>query len=188
MSIYGNQTWTEQNKYMVARSSKLKASDTGHIYDLVFETPIQQGMAVRPGDYLGDGLQLRKGAFAKKGEAISFVCDVPLIYEEYKTSDQFEFNYINKKGKPVKTYEIVRDDIFGVSDYGFSTIVDNKKGVQLNSYVVVDEAGKYKELSTKPSETEYGFIGQVMGFEKYQYDTVVLITVLKNTDVAAPIA
>lgn len=188
MSIYGNQTWTEQNKYMVARSSKLKSSDTGHHYDLVFETPVEQGVAVRPGEYLGDGLQLRKGAYAKKGEAIAFVCDVPLIYDQFRTSDQFEFNYINKKGKEVKTYEIAKDDVFGVSDYGFTTIVDTNKGVQFKNYVVIDEAGKYKELSAKPSEDEYGFIGQVMGFEKYQYDTIVLITVLKNTDVAAPTA
>lgn len=188
MSIYGNQTWTEQKKYMVARSSKLKATDTGHIYDLVFDKAIEQGMAVRVGDYIGDGLQLRKGTLAKKNEAIAFVCDVPLIYEAYTTSDQFEFNYINKKAKPTKSYEIVRDDIFGVSDYGFSTIVDSNKGVQLNSYVVVDESGKYKELAAKPSETEYGFIGQVMGFEKYQYDTVVLVTVLKNSDVTASVA
>lgn len=190
MGIFSNDaTWLAEDKHMVARSSKLLATDGGaHIYDVINKlNDMEQGMniVVKNHTVEKDGYQLRECEFAKKGDKIAFVCDVPLIYEDYRKADQFEYKFINKKGKRTRAYELKVDDVFGVSDYGFTTLVDGGKGVQLGKYVVVDEAGKYKELDAEPSHAEYGFIGVVVGFERYQYDTIVLVEVIKNQKVTA---
>lgn len=187
MAILGEMTWKNTDgKYMVARSSKIKASDTGHIYDLLDkENDVEQGCNIKVGAYTNNGLQERLAETPAVGDAIAFVCDVPLIYASYTTADQFEWKYINVKGKDFKAYEIVRDDVFGVSDYGFTTVLDASAGVQLGNYVVVDGNRKWKEVKTEPDAATYGFIGQVMGFEKYQFDTIVLIHVIKNETVKA---
>lgn len=187
MAIYGEMTWkNEDGKYMVARSTKIKATDCGHLYDLVdAAADVEQGCNIKVGDYTGNGLQERKAETPAEGDAIAFVCSVPLIYESYRTSDQFEWKFVNVKGKDFRAYEIVKDDIFGVSDYGFTTILDAQKGVEVGNYVVVDGNRKWKEVKTAPDTKQYGFIGKVIGYEKYQYDTIVLIHVIKNETVVA---
>lgn len=182
MAIYTNGTWTEQKKYMVGRSSKIKATDTGHLYDLVFESPVENGMNVKVGDYLGDGLQLREGTFPAIGDKIAFACDVPLIYENYTSADQAEYNYVNKVGKSVKCYEIVEDDVIGFSDYGFTTKVGDAPA--FGNYVTVDGNGKWVEVAGKPDTSATGFIGQIMGFETYLFDTIVLVHVVQNKQIA----
>lgn len=189
MAIYGKDiTWKNTTgKYMVARSSKIKATDTGHIYDVVdTANDMEQGMNVKVGDHVTDELQLRTASTPAIGDAIAFVCDVPLIYESYTTADQSEYKYINKKGKATRAYEIVKDDVIGFSDYGFTTKVAADGQVVVGNYVVVDGARKYKELvSTTASTTldTYGFLGKIIGFEKYQYDTIVLVEVIRNETV-----
>lgn len=187
MAIYGEMTWKNTDgKYMVARSSKIKASDTGHLYDLLDkENDVEQGCNIKVGNYTGNGLQERLAETPAIGDAIAFVCDVPLIYESFRTSDQYEWKFINVKGKDFKAYEIVMDDVFGVSDYGFTTVVDEAAGPQFGNYVVVDGNRKWTEMADMPDANTYGFIGQIMGFEKYQFDTVVLIHVIKNETVTA---
>lgn len=184
-SSNNDNTWkNEDKKYMVARTSKLKSTEVGHIYDVINEdNDLEQGMNIKVGAYTGnisDGHQLRTCDYAAIKDKIAFICDVPLLYRDFEKSDQFEWKYINKAKKRTRAYEIVEDDVFGISDYGFTTFVDDEKGIEINQFVVVDGAGKYKALATEPSATDYGFIGQVIGFEKYQYDTIVLITVLQN--------
>lgn len=179
LEIKTNGTWKTENKYMVARSSKIKATDAGHIYDLIDATnDVEQGSNIKVGDFTGDGYQERTALTPAIGDAIAFVCDTGLLYEQSKKSDQYEWKYVNVKGRTFRAYEIVKDDVFGVSDYGFTNPELCVKG----NYVVVDGSRKWTAQTTKPGDT-YGFIGQIIGFEKYQYDTVVLVNVLKNETV-----
>lgn len=177
MAIYTDGKWNVTGKYGVARSSKIKESN--HIYDVLDTTnAIEQGSNIKLGDFVEGELQLRTALTPTAKDKIVFVCDVPLIYESDRISDQYEYKFVNKAGKNTKAYELGEDDVFGVSDYMFTTVVDTN--VKLYNYVVVDGARKWKELASAPLSTDYGFIGQVIGFEKYQYDTVVLVRVIKN--------
>ena len=180
MAIYTNGKWNNvDGKYMVARSSKLKATDTGHLYDLIDTTnDVEQGCNLKVGAFTGNGLQERVALTPAITDQIVFACDTGLIYENAYKSDQFEWKYINKKNRDFRAYAIEKDDVFGVSDYGFTTIVNNE--IAKGDYVVVDGSRKWKTVADEPSKTEYGFIGQVIGFEKYQYDTVVLVNVIQN--------
>lgn len=180
MAIYTNGRWENvDGKFMVARSSKLKASETGHLYDLIDTTnDVEQGSNVKVGAFTGNGLQERTALTPAITDQIVFVCDTGLLYETAYKSDQFEWKYVNKANRDFRAYAVEKDDVFGVSDYGFTTVANDV--IAKGDYVVVDGARKWKTVDTEPDKTQYGFIGQVIGFEKYQYDTVVLVNVIQN--------
>lgn len=180
MAIYTDGKWKNvDGKYMVARSSKIKATDTGHLYDLIDKTnDVEQGSNVKVGAFTGEGLQERVALTPAIADQIVFVCDTGLLYATAYKSDQFEWKYVNKANRDFRAYALEKDDVFGVSDYGFTTVANNE--LKLGDYVVVDGARKWKSVDSAPDETQYGFIGQIMGFEKYQYDTVVLVNVIQN--------
>ena len=102
--------------------------------------------------------------------------------------DQAEWQFVNKKGKRTKAYEVGKDDIIGVSDYAFTTTVTTNTTPAIGNYVVVDGARAWKELvSTTAAATlaTYGFLAKVVGYEKYQFDTVVLFEIIRNEDIVA---
>ena len=183
MAIYTNSANVADKGYMVARSSKIKATDSGHLYDLVDMTnDVEQGCNIKAGEFLGTGYQEREALTPAVGDAIIFVCDVPLVYDAYTQGQNAETNYINVKGKAFKGYEIVKDDVFGVSANGFTTVVGEipAKG----NYVVVDGNRKWKEVADAPSAETYGFIGQIIGYEVSEGVKVVLINTIKNEAIA----
>ena len=100
MAIYTNSANVADKGYMVARSSKIKATDSGHLYDLVDMTnDVEQGCNIKAGEFLGTGYQEREALTPAVGDAIIFVCDVPLVYDAYTQGQNAETNYINVKGK-----------------------------------------------------------------------------------------
>ena len=185
-NIYTDANGTEYTKHPVARVSKVK--DDAHIYDLVdAANAIDQGANLVPGDHVDGDLQLRAAKTPEIGNKIVFVCDVPLNYRDYTKLDQAEWQFVNKKGKRTKAYEVGRDDVLGVSDYAFTTTVTAKTTPVIGNYVVVDGARAWKELVNTTAETTlktYGFLAKVIGYEKYQFDTVILFEVIRNEDVA----
>lgn len=184
-NIYTDANGTTYTKHPVARVSKVK--DDAHLYDLVdTANEIDQGANLVPGDHVDKELQLRTATTPAIGNAIVFVCDVPLIYKDGYKLDQAEWQFVNKKGKRTKAYEIGKDDVIGVSDYAFTTVVTTGKAPAIGNYVVVDGARAWKELvSTTAADTlkTYGFLAKVIGYEKYQFDTVVLFEVIRNQNV-----
>lgn len=185
-NIYTDANGTEHTKHPVARVSKVK--DDAHIYDLVdAANAIDQGANLVPGDHVDGDLQLRAAKTPAIGNKIVFVCDVPLNYRDYTKLDQAEWQFVNKKGKRTKAYEVGNDDVLGVSDYAFTTTVTENTTPAIGNYVVVDGARAWKELVNTTEETTlktYGFLAKVIGYEKYQFDTVVLFEVIRNEDVA----
>ena len=184
-NIYTDANGTEYTKHPVARVSKVK--DDAHIYDLVdTANAINQGANLVPGDHVDGDLQLRTAKTPAIGNKIVFVCDVPLNYRDYTKLDQAEWQFVNKAGKRTKAYEVGGDDVLGVSDYAFTTTVATNTTPAIGNYVVVDGARGWKELVKSTAETTlktYGFLAKVIGYEKYQFDTVVLFEVIRNEDV-----
>lgn len=184
-NIYTDANGTEYTKHPVARVSKVK--DDAHIYDLVdTANAIDQGANLVPGDHVDGDLQLRAAKTPAIGNKIVFVCDVPLNYRDYTKLDQAEWQFVNKAGKRTKAYEVGKDDVLGVSDYAFTTTVTSETTPAIGNYVVVDGARAWKELISTTNEATlktYGFLAKVIGYEKYQFDTVVLFEVIRNEDV-----
>ena len=185
MSIYTNgaATWTTTTKYMVARTSKVKATDVGHIYNLIDSAnAVEQGSNRKLGTKVTGDWDVYNALVPAIGDKIVFVCDVPLIYSSYTSEDQYEYKFINRAKKEFRAYEIVADDIIGVSDYGI-TPLNGTTGVVVGNLVVVNGAGKWAELAANAVTTTYGFVATIVGFESYEYDRVVLFKVVKNATV-----
>lgn len=177
-AVYTNGTWTSVTKYPVARVSKVK--DDAHIYDILdTANAINQGANIKLGDHVSGELQVRTATTPSVGDKLVFVCDVPLLYDDHTRLAQAEYNYFNKAGKITKAYEMEENDVFGVSDYAI-TPIDSSTPVAIGQLIVTNGSRGWKALASTATTTSYGFVGKVIGFEKYSYDTVVLFEVVRN--------
>lgn len=181
-NIYTDANGTEYVKHPVARVSKVK--DDAHLYDILdTANAINQGANIKVGGHVNGELQVREATTPGIGDQIVFVCDVPLLYNSDRQLDQAEWQFINKKGKITKAFEVGQDDVLGVSDYAFTTVVVDGKAPAVGNYVVVDGARGWAELASNTASgtlDTYGFLAKVIGYEKYQFDTVVLFEVIRN--------
>lgn len=124
-------------KHGVAGSSKIKATICGHIFNILIEEDLDNGSIVAKGDYVKpevykakdstgfSGVIVDKAAngnwyveVKEPGDAL-LLLQVPVIYEEYTTAMMHESNFYNEAGDIVRCYELVKDDIFEVSDECF---------------------------------------------------------------------
>lgn len=126
------------NKHAVAGSSKLKASKSGHLFNIQIEEDLDNGSIVAKGNYVAPeyykakdstgfaGVIIDKASngnwyveVTEPGDAL-LVLEDPVIYEEYTTACQHESNFYNKAKDIVRCYELYKGDIFELSKEGFS--------------------------------------------------------------------
>lgn len=136
-------------KHAVCGSSKLKATITGHIYNIQIEADLDNGSIVAKGAYVKPEVYKAKdstgfaGVILDKapngnwyvevtdpGDAL-LLLQVPLIYEEYTTAMQHESNFYNKNGDIVRAYELHAGDIFELSAAGFDGTPEKGKTVSV---------------------------------------------------------
>nr|DAG77134.1 MAG TPA: hypothetical protein [Caudoviricetes sp.] len=193
--VYTNLAAKEANKKGLFESSQLLATDVGNIYDALVrdesEKPISvdNGVALKIGDYTGNGLEERYATIAKITDKIA-VTGAPAEVKTALTTEQGQaYNYTNPAGKPVKTYQIadpsVHTDIFGIASYQFTD--DSAEKVKVGNLVTVDGKGAWiaseaSELATLQGTN--GFVGKVHSLSVGTYYTIVRIQVLQNKDIA----
>ena len=193
--IYTNLASREKNMHGLFESSALLATDVGNIYDALVrdesEKPISvdNGVALKIGDYTGNGLEERYATIAKITDKIA-VTGAPAEVKTALTTEQGQaYNYTNPAGKPVKTYQIadpsVHTDIFGIASYQFTD--DSAEKVKVGNLVTVDGKGAWvaseaTELTTLQGTN--GFIGKIHSLSVGTYYTIVRIQVLQNKDIA----
>lgn len=193
--IYTNLASREKNMHGLFESSALLATDVGNIYDALVrdesEKPISvdNGVALKIGDYTGNGLEERYATIAKITDKIA-VTGAPAEVKTALTTEQGQaYNYTNPAGKPVKTYQIadpsVHTDIFGIASYQFTD--DSAEKVKVGNLVTVDGKGAWiaseaSELTTLQGTN--GFVGKVHSLSVGTYYTIVRIQVLQNKDIA----
>lgn len=180
-------TTDAKGKHGIFESSKLKATDVGKIFDLVFDEDVDNGVAVKVGDPTYDGLQTRKGTIADKGDKIAVTGSSPDVKDAVTKAQSQPYNFTNVAGAPVKCYQVLEEEneIFAVASYQFSTIVGANKLPKEGNYVVVDGKGGYVEVaaSAKPEDTTYGFIGRVHSVVQGNALNMVRIECIKNAQV-----
>lgn len=193
MAIFTNLAAKEQKLHGLFESSQLLATDVGNIYDALVrddETPIavDNGVAVKIGDYTGNGLEERYATIAKKGDKIA-VTGAPANVKTALTTEQGQaYNYTNPAGKPVKTYQIadpsVHTDIFGIASYQFTDETASK--LQVGALVTVDGKGAWEASESANLTTlqgTNGFIGKVHSLSVGTYYTIVRVQVIQNKDI-----
>lgn len=125
-------------RHCVCGTSKLKATTTGHIYNIRIEKDMDNGTLVAKGDYISpelykpnltvtgfSGVILDKAAngswyveVREPGDAL-LLCNPELIYEQYTTQTQHPSNFYNASGDTVRGFELHVGDIFELSNEGF---------------------------------------------------------------------
>ena len=137
-------------KHAVAGSSKLKATECGHIYNIQAADDIDNGCIVGKGDYVAPEYYAEAAAGTFTGKIIEkaangnfyvevetaenayLVLSVPLIYEQYTTRMQEESNFYNAAGDLMRCYELVTGDIFELSAEGFSGTPEKGSSVSVS--------------------------------------------------------
>lgn len=141
-------------KHAVAGSSLLKATITGHIFNIQIEEDLDNGSVVAKGAYVAPeyykakdstgfaGVILDKAAngnwyveVTDPGDAL-LLLQVPMIYEEYTTRMKHESNFYNASGDIVRAYELCKGDIFELSAEGFDGTPEKGKAVTVENKTV----------------------------------------------------
>lgn len=184
MAIYGNMTWTNGVEHCVAESSNLKATIVGNIYDAIVRDDADEAIAVDNGvllvmgDYTGEGLQTRYAKVAADTDKVALALSVPTVKDGTTKGSEAPTNFYNKAGAVVRAYEVVEEDIFGVS----KNFIDGD--VAVGAYVVWDSANqKYKVSASDPSTTN-GFVAKVHSIQVGSFYDLVRLFVIQNKDVA----
>lgn len=185
MAVYTNMEAVASGKHGMFESSRIKSSITGHLYDLVFNKDVDNGVMVKVGDYTGNGLQEREGTIAAITDKVAITGAPALIKDSFTTQQAQPYNFYNKKGIPVKSYELVEEDIFAIADYQFTEGSNGK--VKVGACVVIDGNGAYiasdaGDLSTKGSTN--GFVGKIHSISTGTYYTMVRVEVVQNKAIA----
>lgn len=193
--IYTNLASREKNMHGLFESSALLATDVGNVYDALVrdesDNPISvdNGVALKIGDYSGNGLEERYATIAKTTDKIA-VTGAPAEVKTALTTEQGQaYNYTNPAGKPVKTYQIadpsVHTDIFGIASYQFTDESADK--VKVGNLVAVDGKGAWVASDATNLTTlqgTNGFVGKIHSLSVGTYYTIVRIQVLQNKDIA----
>ena len=186
MAIFTNLKAQKANKHGMFRSSRLKSTDVGRIWDLIVrdeegtEISVDNGVAVKVGLNTGVGLQTRYATVAKTTDQVAIVGSPANVKDAFTRSQGAEYNFYHEAGVVAKAYEVRPNEgeIFGVAAYQFSTVLAEVPA--FGNQVVVDGNGGYVELAADADVSAYGFAGRVYGFEIGDNETIVLIEVVKN--------
>lgn len=195
MAIYTNLTEVTMPKHGVWRSSLLRSTIAGHILDArvqgtvdgqVVDIAVDNGVALKLGDWTHDGLQERLATIAGVKDKIVVTGSPAIVKDAFTKAQAAETNFYFKAGQLARVYQIEGDaidgDIFGVGDFQFTNT--DKTEIAVGNYVVVDGNGKWTAIkkANKPSASAYGFIGQIQSIQTGMEYSIVNIFAIQNVD------
>lgn len=193
--IFTNLEANEKNLHGMFESSRLMATDVGDIYDVLVRggnekaIDVDNGVAIKVGDFTGNGLQERYATIAKVGEKIAVVGSPAEVKTAMTKAQEQPYNFYNKAGNDAKAYQIqdkgIHSDIFAVAEYQFTD--ESKDKIKVGNLVVVDGNGAWvadEKTNLETLKTTNGFIGKIHSFSIANYYRMVRIEVVQNIDIA----
>ena len=141
--------------HVVAESSRLKATTTGHIYDLEMIEDTDNGTIIAVGAHV-EGQVFKAKTYAA-GDKPYLVLTPPLAYNGKKAWSDEKYFY-NARGEIARAYELHKDDIFTVS---------------ADAFTGSPEVGKYVDATytVKESAPATGFVGEIIEEVTYTNST-----------------
>lgn len=142
--------------HVVAESSRLKATTTGHIYDLEMIEDTDNGTIVGVGAHV-EGQVFKAKTYAA-GDTPYLVLTPPLAYNGKKAWSDEKYFY-NARGEIARAYELHKDDIFTVS---------------ADAFTGSPEVGKYVDSTYTVAEATtniHGFVGEIIEEVTYTNST-----------------
>lgn len=141
--------------HVVAESSRLKATVSGHIYDLKMTEDMDNGTIVAVGKFVEEQVFEAKAYVA--GDAPYLLLTPPLAYNGRKAWSDEKYFY-NAQGEIARAYELHKGDIYTISKDAFSG--EPAVGKYVNAaYAVTEEA---------PAA---GFVGEIIEEVPYTNST-----------------
>ena len=163
-NVFDNIVGTE---HVVAESSLIKATISGHIYSLKAIANTDNGSIVSRGDWIES--QVFKAAPYAAGKQPLLVLTPPLGYNSVRKEYLDEKYFYNATGERMRAYELCEGDIFTVSANAITPLAADPV---VGNYVSVD-SGLYKEAAEAGGT---GFVGQIV--EKVNYTNSVSYRIL----------
>lgn len=154
MNVFDN---IQGTPYVVAESSRLKATVSGHIYDLKMTEDTDNGTIVAVGNFVEE--QVFEAKTYAAGDTPYLVLTPSLAYNGKKAWSDEKYFY-NAKGEIARAYELHKDDIFTISADAFTGSPAVGKYVDA-TYAVADSApatgfvGEIIEEVTYTNSTSY---------------------------------
>ena len=152
MNVFDN---IQGTAHVVAESSRLKATISGHIYDLKMTEDTDNGTIVGIGAHV-EGQVFKAKTYAA-GDTPYLVLTPPLAYNGKKAWSDEKYFY-NAKGEIARAYELHKDDIFTVS---------------ADAFTGSPEVGKYVDATYTVAESApaTGFVGEIIEEVTYTNST-----------------
>lgn len=153
MNVFDN---IQGTAHVVAESSRLKATISGHIYDLKMTEDTDNGTIVGIGKFVEE--QVFEAKTYTAGDTPYLVLTPPLAYNGKKAWSDEKYFY-NAQGEIARAYELHKDDIFTVSADAFTGSPAVGKYVD-STYTVADAATNI-----------HGFVGEIIEEVTYTNST-----------------
>lgn len=169
-NVFDNITGTE---HVVAESSLLKATTTGHILSMKCHVDLDNGSIVSRGTWVEDQV-FNSAAYAAKKKPY-LVLTTPIGYNSDRKSYLDEKYFYNAKNEIARCYELAEDDIFTVSANAI-TALSTSTGPVVGNYVSVSN-NLYTEAATAGTS---GFVGQIIEKVNYTNSTSYRILVVST--------
>lgn len=153
-------------KYNIVETTKV----SGRCFDFVADIDIENGSFVAMGDLVDGERNIYKAKIPTAGDEVFLVANPAWDYDDSRTVNQNEDNYINKAGTPFRVYGLlaINHDKFGVEDYGITVTAGSE--IAVDDYVTVDgTTTKIKDAGTTAPAATNGFVGKVVEIEDYGF-------------------
>lgn len=139
---------------------------SGRCFSFVSDMGVENGSLVAMGELVEGTNDTYKGEIPAIGNKVFLVANPAWSYDDCRTVNQNEENYINKADLAYRVYELKELDKFTVEDYGIS---DNTT-LAVGDYVTVDgTTAVIKDVGTAAPADIYGFVGRVERIETYGF-------------------
>lgn len=189
-------------RHGIFESSRLKATDVGRLYDarvqatannVTSDIEVDNGVAIKIGDFTGNGLQEVYATIAGVGDKIAVVGTVPVVKDAYTKEQEDRTHFTNKAGHLAKAYEVLNDshEIFAVADYQFTDA--SKANIKVGNYVTWDGTGMWVAVASTATAPKFagengatnGFIGKVhsIAYDNIGLTTIVRIQCIQNVQI-----
>ena len=189
-------------RHGIFESSRLKATDVGRLYDarvqatannVTSDIEVDNGVAIKIGDFTGNGLQEVYATIAGVGDKIAVVGTPAVVKDARVASDEIPSKFTNKAGHLAKAYEVLNDshEIFAVADYQFTDA--SKANIKVGNYVTWDGTGMWVAVASTATAPKMagengatnGFIGKVhsIAYDNIGLTTIVRIQCIQNVQI-----
>ena len=189
-------------RHGIFESSRLKATDVGRLYDALVQAEVSNemvdievdnGVAIKIGDFTGNGLQEVYATIAGVGDKIAVIGTPAVVKDARVASDEIPSKFTNKAGRLSKAYEVLNDshEIFAVADYQFTDA--SKANIKVGNYVTWDGTGMWVAVASNATAPKMagengatnGFIGKVhsIAYDNIGLTTIVRIQCIQNVQI-----